>query len=44
MAMRVGENQLTMFPVLHLISDDWFIEKNEQIVTIPRTLPLRNSL
>jgi hypothetical protein len=44
MAMRIGESQLTMLPVLHLIGDDWFIEKKEQIVPRKRSLPLRNSL
>jgi hypothetical protein len=44
MVKHVGETQLTMLPVLHLISDDWYVEKNEQTVSSPRTLPLRNSL
>jgi hypothetical protein len=44
MAMSVEESQLTMLPLLSLISEDWYLEKNEQISNKKRTIPLRSSL
>lgn len=44
MAMSLEESQLTMLPVLNLISEDWFIEKNDQIAPNKQTIPLRSSL
>jgi hypothetical protein len=44
MAMSVEESQLKMLPVLNLVKEDWFIEKNDQIVPKKQTIPLRSSL
>jgi hypothetical protein len=44
MAMSVEESQLKMLPVLNLISENWYVEKNDALTSDKRTIPLRNSL